>query len=105
MAAAAAAGGPRLNMPCIDLSTERLRFYRQIGAEEVTLAVTAGGGGESDPTARVRGRPVRPLVPPAQTGRAGGPGAPWDESDLIAKSERCAAFGLEVTPQAIDRCL
>ena len=45
MAAAAAAGGPRLNMPCIDLSTERLRFYRQIGAEEVTLAVTAGGGG------------------------------------------------------------
>ena len=39
--AAAAAGGPRLNMPCIDLSTDRLRFYRQIGAEEVTLGSNA----------------------------------------------------------------
>ena len=28
---------PQLNMPLIDLSTDRLRFYRQIGADEVTL--------------------------------------------------------------------
>ena len=34
-------GTPRLNMPCIDLSTDRLRFYRQIGAEEVTLGSNA----------------------------------------------------------------
>lgn len=89
--------GPRLNMPCIDLSTDRLRFYRQIGAEEVTLQMARGGEDDFDCTSRVRDRPVRPMVPPAQISAAGGPGQPWDESMLRAMIGRCAAFGLVAT--------
>ena len=87
--------GPRLNMPCIDLSTDRLRFYRQIGTEEVTLQMARGVG--ADFTTRVHDQPVRPLVPPAQKSAAGGPGQPWDEDVLRAMVARCEAFGLEAT--------
>ena len=87
--------GPRLNMPCIDLSTDRLRFYRQIGTEEVTLQMARGVG--EDFTSRVHDRPVRPLVPPAQKSAAGGPGQMWDEGELRAMVARCKAFGLEAT--------
>ena len=45
---------PQLNMPLIDLSTDRLRFYRQIGADEVTLP------GEWSPRPR-----AHPLCPPS----------------------------------------
>lgn len=85
--------GPRLNMPCIDLSTDRLRFYRQIGAQEVTLQVANDGKF----TSRVHDRPVRPMVPPAQTSALGGPGQPWDEAVLRTMVERCEAFGLDAT--------
>ena len=85
--------GPRLNMPCIDLSTDRLRFYRQIGAEEVTLQLV----NSADWTSRVHDRPVRPMVPPAQTSAIGGPGKPWDESVLRAMIARCKSFGLDAT--------
>jgi mannonate dehydratase len=79
---------PRLSMPLIDLSAERLRLYRQAGAEEVSLPSGALG------TERIMDRPVRPLVPPAQLREAGRPGR-WDEDELRRMIARCAEFGLE----------
>ena len=94
------AGSPKINMPCIDLSTDRLRFYRQIGAEEVTLGSNASLD-HDDFTTRITDRPVRPLVPPAQTGRGGGPGAPWDQDTLREQMARCASFGLQGTTMVL----
>ena len=82
---------PALNMPLIDLAADRLRLYRQIGVEEVSLP---GGGSHSEQL--TVDKPVRPLVPPAQTGRAG-PAVAWELPALQRMADRCAAFGLRAT--------
>ena len=41
----------------------------------------------------MRDQPVRPLVPPAQRGRAGGVSR-WDEDELARMVARCESFGL-----------
>ena len=70
-----------------DLSEETLRFYAQVGVEEVGLPgrfVTEM-------------RASRPHVPPAQLGPAGPVGAPWEEAELRRMRARTAEFGLEAT--------
>ena len=85
--------GIRISLPLIDLSEERLKFYRQIGVEEVTMPARY--------TTEVRARPVRPLVPSAQT-RAPGPlSQPWDEAELIRIRKRIEAFDLVPTTMAL----
>jgi mannonate dehydratase len=74
-----------------DLSEETLRFYRQIGVDEVGLParfVTAM-------------RASRPHIPPAQMKGAGPQPDPWRVDDLRRMRERAAAFGLEATSMAL----
>lgn len=74
-----------------DLSEATLRFYRQIGVEEVGL-----------PRRYVTDvRSSRPHVPPAQMGPAGPQGEPWTVDELVRMHERVAAFGLEGTSASL----
>src|SRR5437764_580576 len=74
-----------------DLSGTTLRFYRQIGVEEVGLPARY--------VTEVRAS--RPHVPPAQVAPAGPQPAPWRVGDLAQMRERAAAFGLEATSMAL----
>src|SRR5689334_19466374 len=74
-----------------DLSEETLRFYRQIGVEEVALP----GRFITEVSAS------RPHVPPAQRGPAGPQPGPWRAEDLVRMRERTAAFGLEATSMGL----
>ena len=77
----------RITKGLADLSEETLRFYRQIGVEEVGL-----------PARYVTEvRPSRPHVPPAQSGPPGRLRDPWRVDDLTRMRERAAAFGLDAT--------
>src|SRR6185437_15035347 len=67
-----------------DVSTATLRFFRQIGVEEVGV-----------PSRLIlEQRRSRPLVPPAQMGPVGHQPEPWDEGELSAVCDRVRAFGL-----------
>ena len=69
-----------------DLAPETLRFYRQIGVEQVAVPGRFN--------ARVN---LRPLVPPAQLKARGPQPEPWDEGELHRIREHVLAFGLEPT--------
>lgn len=75
-----------------DLADETLRFYAQVGVEEVGLP----GRFITEP------RPSRPHVPPAQTGPAGPQGPAWDVAELRRMRERAAAFGLDASTKALS---
>jgi len=77
-----------------DVAADTLRFFRQIGVEEVgmpTHYITKAG---TPPTRR-------PHVPPTQTGPAGPLGPPWDEHELRAIKTRIESFGLTPTMAAL----
>jgi len=86
-------GNVGINMPLIDLSEQRLRFYRQIGVEEVTLP--------SEYSINRLSRAVRPFVPPAQTRAVGPQPEPWNESELRRIQERVRVFDLLPTTMAL----
>lgn len=67
-----------------DLSAPTLRFYRQIGVEEVGLP----GRFVTEPAAS------RPHVPPPQNGPPGPQRAPWDPDELRRACERVCQFDL-----------
>jgi mannonate dehydratase len=70
-----------------DISDVTLRFYKQIGVEEVgmpTRYVTQTG---AVPT-------TRPLVPAAQTQALGSEVPVWDEEEIFRIKERIVSFGL-----------
>ena len=71
-----------------NLSAEMLRFYRQIGVEQVQV-----------PTRFNANVKLRPLVPPAQSKADGPMPAPWDEGELRRICDHVRAFDLE--PAAI----
>ena len=71
-----------------NLSAEMLRFYRQIGVEQVQV-----------PTRFNANVKLRPLVPPAQSKAHGPMPAPWDEGELRRICDHVRAFDLE--PAAI----
>jgi len=71
-----------------NLSAEMLRFYRQIGVEQVQV-----------PTRFNANVKLRPLVPPAQSKAHGPMRAPWDEGELRRICDHVRAFDLE--PAAI----
>ena len=72
-----------------NLSAEILRFYRQIGVEEVQV-----------PTQFNANVNLRPLVPPAQSKAHGPLPAPWDEDELRRICDYVRTFDLE--PAAIS---
>jgi mannonate dehydratase len=74
-----------------DVSAETLRFYRQIGVEEVSM-----------PARYVdTPRPSRPHVPPAQTGPAGPQAGPWNAGELRRIRDRIESFGLAATTMGL----
>lgn len=69
-----------------NLAEETLRFFRQIGVEEVAVPVRLNADSN-----------LRPLVPPAQL-KAPGPLPPmWDEEELQQIAARVRSFDLEPT--------
>ena len=81
-------------MPLIDLSQERLKFYRQIGVEEVTMP--------SEYSTETVSRAVRPFVPPTQRQAAGAQPEPWSETELRRIQERVRAFYLLPTTMGLS---
>jgi mannonate dehydratase len=77
----------RITKGLADLSQETLRFYGQIGVEEVGLP----------PRYVTEARSSRPHVPPAQTAPAGRQRPPWRVEELLRMRERAAAFGMEAS--------
>ena len=73
-----------------DVSETTLRFFKQIGVEDVHMPTRWSERTGSPPT-------VRPHVPPTQKGPAGGIGKPWDLDELNRVKERIASFDLEAT--------
>lgn len=83
--------GIKIGKGLADVSLETLRFYRQIGVQEVAM-----------PSRYVDTvRPSRPHVPPAQTGPAGPQGEPWDPAELGRIRARIAQFGLAATTMGL----
>lgn len=80
-------GHMKISLPLPDLSAVRLRFYRQIGVEAVTVP------------RRYRethtGRSPKPLVPPAQSGPAGPQPAAPDPGELNRICDRVRGFDME----------
>lgn len=70
-----------------DVSEGTLRFYRQIGVEEVGMPSQLGKRGGEMPAAR-------PLVPATQRGPRGAQGKPWDEEELVRVRDWIEPFGL-----------
>ena len=70
-----------------DVSEETLRFYRQIGLEEVGMPARFNRRTGTEPT-------VRPLVPATQRGPRGPQGKPWDEAELVRIKDWIESFGL-----------
>ena len=77
-----------------NVSEETLRFYSQIGVEEVSMP-TRYHVPATDFLA------PRPLVPPTQSGPKGDQGPPWDESELIRVKDRFESFGLIPTVSSL----
>ena len=77
-----------------DIAETTLRFFKQVGVEEVSMPKRwnekAGTGGTT-----------RPFVPPTQTGPSGGVGDVWDEDLLMRIRDRIEAFGLRATVTAL----
>ena len=73
-----------------DVSEATLRFFKQIGVEDVHMPTRWNERTGSTPT-------VRPHVPPTQKGRAREIGKPWDLDELKRVKERIAEFELEAT--------
>ena len=71
-----------------NLAEQTLRFYRQIGVEEVAV-----------PARFNTNIKLRPLVPPTQRKAAGPMGPMWDEDELVRICEHVRSFELE--PAAI----
>lgn len=78
-----------------DVAEETLRFFRQIGVEEVGMPTRYNTQAGTPPTRR-------PHVPPTQTRAAGALGAPWDEEELRAIKRRIEAFGLIPTETSLS---
>lgn len=70
-----------------DIAETTLRFFKQIGVEEVSMPTqwneNAGTGGTT-----------RPFVPPTQTGPRGRQSPIWDEDLLMRIRDRIESFGL-----------
>ena len=73
-----------------DVSTETLKFFKQIGVEDVHMPTRWNERSGSTPT-------VRPHVPPAAIGPAGLVGKPWDLDELKRIKDRISEHGLEAT--------
>ncbi len=73
-----------------DIAEPTLRFFKQIGVEDVHMPTRWNEREGSNPT-------VRPHVPPTAKGRPGSIGKPWDISELKRIKERIAEFGMEAT--------
>jgi mannonate dehydratase len=74
-----------------DLSEGTLRFYRQIGVEDVSLP----GRFTTEP------RPSRPHVPPAQKGPAGPQPQPWNAAELMRWREHVAHYELNASTMGL----
>ena len=82
---------PKIGKGLGDLSDSTLRFYTQVGVEEVAL-----------PDAFVtEPRPSRPHVPPPQMRPAAATIRQWDASQLTRMRQRCEEFGLRATAKAL----
>jgi mannonate dehydratase len=77
-----------------DVAETTLRFFKQLGVEEVSMPTRwneePGTGGTT-----------RPFVPPTQTGPVGGQGHMWDEELLLRIRARIESFGLKPTVAAL----
>lgn len=73
-----------------DVAEETLRFFKQIGVEDVHMPTRWNEKANSTPT-------VRPHVPPTAKGKWGGVGNPWDVDELKRVKQRIADFELEAT--------
>ncbi|MBT5832368.1 MAG: TIM barrel protein [Candidatus Latescibacteria bacterium] len=73
-----------------DIAETTLRFFKQVGVEEVSLPKRWNEKGGTGGT-------TRPFVPPTQTRPAGGVGEIWDEGLLMRIRERIEAFDLKAT--------
>lgn len=73
-----------------DIAETTLRFFKQIGVEEVSMPTrwneNPGTGGTT-----------RPFVPPTQTGPRGKQGGVWDEALLVRIREHIESFDLKPT--------
>jgi mannonate dehydratase len=77
-----------------DVAEETLRFFRQIGVEEVGMPARYITEPGTPPTRR-------PHVPPTQTGPAGSMPPPWDDEELRAIRARMGSFGLTPTMMSL----
>lgn len=73
-----------------DIAETTLRFFRQIGVEDVHMPTRWNERAGTGPT-------TRPLIPPTQTGAVGRQGRVWDEAELRCIRDRIASFGLQAT--------
>ncbi len=73
-----------------DISPQTLRFFRQLGVEDVHMPTRWNERANARPT-------VRPHVPPAQTAPSGPVGTPWDQAELERIKERIDAYDLQAT--------
>lgn len=73
-----------------DVAETTLRFFKQIGVEEVHMPTRWNEKAGARPT-------TRPLVPPTQTGPSGKQGSVWNEAELLRIKERIEAFDLKAT--------
>lgn len=73
-----------------DVSETTLRFFKQIGVEDVHMPTRWNEKPGTRPT-------TRPLVPPTQSGPVGAQGTVWDEDELLRIKARIHDFGLQAT--------
>ncbi len=73
-----------------DVAEETLRFFKQIGVEDVHMPMRWNEKRNTTPT-------VRPHVPPPSKGKSGGIGDKWDLDELKRIKERITEFELEAT--------
>lgn len=73
-----------------DISESTLKFFRQIGVEDVHMPTRWNETPNTTPT-------VRPHVPPTAKGKSGPIGKQWDLDELKRVKARIAEFGLEAT--------
>jgi mannonate dehydratase len=73
-----------------DIDESTLRFFKQIGVEDVHMPTRWNERAGSTPT-------VRPHVPPTAKGPSGAIGKPWDLAELKRIKERIAEFELDAT--------
>ena len=82
---------PRIGKGLGDLSESTLRFYAQVGVEEVGLPDSYS----TEP------RASRPHVPPAQMGPAAASVRRWDAAELARMRRRTEEFGLRATSRTL----